>query len=32
MVTLIKLRNPWGKLEWKGEWSSDSPLWTQEQR
>jgi calpain-15 len=25
---LIKLRNPWGQLEWKGDWSDHSPLWT----
>jgi hypothetical protein len=26
-VTLVKLRNPWGKLEWTGDWSDHSPLW-----
>eukprot|EP00300_Choanocystis_sp_HF-7_P009557 c16499_g1_i3.p1 GENE.c16499_g1_i3~~c16499_g1_i3.p1 ORF type:complete len:791 (+),score=218.02 c16499_g1_i3:199-2373(+) len=25
---LVKLRNPWGKGEWTGRWSDDSPLWT----
>ncbi|KNC51799.1 calpain-B [Thecamonas trahens ATCC 50062] len=25
---LIKLRNPWGKVEWTGDWSDKSPLWT----
>lgn len=27
---LIKLRNPWGKKEWIGEWSDGSPSWTKE--
>lgn len=26
-VTLVKLRNPWGKLEWTGNWSDNSSLW-----
>jgi len=26
---VIKLRNPWGKFEWKGDFSDDSPLWTE---
>ncbi|CAD8111547.1 unnamed protein product [Paramecium sonneborni] len=29
-VTLIKLRNPWGKKEWQGEWCDDSSSWTKE--
>ncbi|CAK58158.1 unnamed protein product (macronuclear) [Paramecium tetraurelia] len=28
-VTLIKLRNPWGQKVWRGEWSDDSPSWTE---
>ncbi|KRX03477.1 hypothetical protein PPERSA_02856 [Pseudocohnilembus persalinus] len=28
-VTLLKMRNPWGKTEWKGDWSRSSPLWTE---
>lgn len=29
-VQLVKLRNPWGSFEWKGDWSDDSELWTDE--
>ena len=25
---LVQLRNPWGKLEWRGDWSDNSALWT----
>lgn len=28
-VELVKLRNPWGRDEWKGDWSDNSPLWTE---
>jgi hypothetical protein len=27
-TTLLKLRNPWGKGEWKGDWGDNSNLWT----
>jgi len=27
-VRLIKLRNPWGKFEWDGEWNDQSDVWT----
>ena len=27
---LVKLRNPWGDFEWKGDWSDTSSYWTPE--
>ena len=29
-IYLIKLRNPWGEGEWKGNWGDNSPCWTEE--
>ncbi len=29
---LVKLRNPWGKGEWKGDWSDQSYLWSYQLR
>lgn len=31
-LRLLKLRNPWGHQEWKGDWSDKSSLWTPELR
>ncbi|XP_070835303.1 calpain-1 catalytic subunit-like [Chaetodon trifascialis] len=27
LINLVRLWNPWGKGEWKGDWSDQSPLW-----
>lgn len=29
-LVLLKLRNPWGSMEWKGDWSEGSSKWTPE--
>lgn len=29
-LKLLKLRNPWGEVEWEGDWSDGSKLWTPE--
>jgi len=31
-INLVKLRNPWGSGEWKGDWSDQSDKWTDEVR
>ena len=32
MITLIKMRNPWGRKGWKGDWSFSSKKWTHDLR
>jgi len=32
VARLVRLRNPWGKLEWRGDWSDSSALWSAEMR
>lgn len=29
-MQLLKVRNPWGKVEWLGDWSDNSDKWTPE--
>lgn len=29
---IIKIRNPWGSMEWNGNWSDHSPMWTDDLR
>ena len=29
-IRLVKVRNPWGYKNWKGDWCDDSSLWTEE--
>ena len=31
-INLVKLRNPWGSGEWKGDWSDKSDKWTDDIR
>ena len=26
---IVNVRNPWGSFEWKGDWSDNSPCWTE---
>ena len=29
---LVQIRNPWGQFEWGGDWSDNSPLWTEQMK
>jgi calpain-15 len=29
-IKLLKIRNPWGKTEWQGDWGDKSKLWTED--
>uniref|UniRef100_A0A6T6KIL7 Uncharacterized protein n=1 Tax=Rhodosorus marinus TaxID=101924 RepID=A0A6T6KIL7_9RHOD len=31
-LRVLRIRNPWGKYEWKGAWGSNSDMWTPELR
>lgn len=31
-LKLLKVRNPWGEMEWKGDYCDNSPLWNEELR
>lgn len=30
IIRLLKIRNPWGQNEWKGDWGDHSYKWTEE--
>lgn len=32
LTKIVNVRNPWGSFEWKGDWSDESPCWTEKAR
>ena len=32
LTRILKVRNPWGSFEWKGDWGDNSDKWTEESK